>query len=75
MFVVCIVCVLRHSALYQNSKSAIKPVLVASCMKAAIHWFSSVRASAGGVLKAIETIATNKDMTKVLRAFRPLKFC
>jgi len=32
-----------------------------------------VRASAGGILKAIETKATRRAMTRVSRAFLPLK--
>ncbi|MCP8321566.1 MAG: hypothetical protein H3Z52_11600 [archaeon] len=51
----------------------IRPVLVANCRKSAVHWFSIVMASAGGMLKAIEIRTTIKAMTRVSRAFFPLK--
>jgi len=60
--VICRACILRHNALYQNSKRAIKPVLVSNCRNAAIHWFSKARVSAGGMLNAIEISATGKEM-------------
>ncbi len=48
-------------------------MLVASCRKSAVHWFSIVMASAGGMLKAIEIKATNSAMIRVSRAFLALK--
>jgi hypothetical protein len=42
-------------------------------MKAAIHWFSMMRASAGGILKAIEIKATRTAITSVSTAFLTLK--
>ena len=50
-----------------------RPVLVASCRKSAVHWFSMVMASAGGLLKAIEIKATSNATTRVSRVFLALK--
>jgi len=53
--------------------SAIKPVLKPNCRNAAIHWSSKAKASAVGMLKAIDIKLTINATINVCIALAPLK--